>query len=127
MPARYLLDPNRKEFSVLLPEHPTVDSTHPEGCHRRRVLDCVVLDYVGAALANGSGDERVAKPGCSDRTIRRRLRARAGAGLAQRLHELVLAQYDRLIGLDLTDQAVDGDRCDLYPALRRLARRQPAR
>ena len=44
---------------------------------------------------------RVASPGCSDRTIRRRLREWAEAGLAEALHALALRHYDRMIGLDL--------------------------
>jgi transposase len=71
------------------------------------VPDRVVFEHVVAALVHGSGYERVASPGCSDRTIRRRLREWAEAGLAQTLHALVLRQYDRLIGLELADVAVD--------------------
>lgn len=82
--------------------------THPLGCQRRRVSDRVVFTHVVAALVHGSGYERIASPGCSDRTIRRRVHTWAVAGLTQQLHELVLAQYDRMIGLDVTDLAVDG-------------------
>jgi transposase len=96
------------QFVVLLPEHPAVDPTHPLGCHRRRIPDRVVFDHVAAALVHGSGYERIASPACSDRTIRRRLRAWAEAGLMVKLHALVLAQYDRMIGLELGDVAVDG-------------------
>lgn len=103
-----LLDPIWEQFSVLLPAYPTFDPDHPLGCHRRRVPDRVVFDHVTAALVHGSGYERIASPGCSDRTIRRRVQAWAAAGLAQRLHTLVLEQYDRMIGLDLADLAVDG-------------------
>jgi len=46
--------------------------------------------------------------GCSDRTIRRRVQAWAAGGLAAELHTLVLAQYDRMIGIDVDDIAVDG-------------------
>jgi hypothetical protein len=55
-----------------------------------------------------SGYERIASPVCSDRTIRRRLRAWAELGLAQTLHALVLGHSDRLIGLGLAELAVDG-------------------
>lgn len=96
------------QFVVLLPEHPEIDPTHPLGCHRRRVPDRVVFEHVVAALVHGSGYERIASPGCSDRTIRRRVQAWAEAGLSQHLHALVLAQYDRMIGLELDDVAVDG-------------------
>lgn len=103
-----LIDPIWAQFSVLLPDHPDVSPTHPLGCHRRRVPDRVVFDHVVAALVHGSGYERIASPDCSDRTIRRRMHAWADAGLTQELHALVLAQYDRMIGLDLADVSVDG-------------------
>lgn len=103
-----VMEPIWAQFVVLLPEHPAVDPSHPLGCHRRRVPDRLVFDHLVAALVHGSGYERIASPGCSDRTIRRRVRAWADAGLMQALHALVLIQYDRMIGLDLVDVAVDG-------------------
>lgn len=103
-----LFVPIWEQFSVLLPTHPTVVPTHPLGCHRRRVPDRVVFEHIVAALVHGSGYERIATPGCSDRTIRRRLREWANAGLAQQLHALVVEQYDRMIGLECADLAVDG-------------------
>ena len=103
-----LLDPVWEQFAALLPERPAFDPAHPLGCHRRRVPDRLVFEHVVAALVHGSGYERIAGPGCSDRTIRRRVHEWADAGLAERLHALVVGQYDRLIGLDLADLAVDG-------------------
>ena len=103
-----LLDPVWEQFAALLPERPAVAPSHPLGCHRRRVPDRVVFEHVVAALVHGSGYERVASPGCSDRTIRRRVREWAEAGLSEALHALALAQYDRMIGLELGDLAVDG-------------------
>lgn len=103
-----LIEPIWAQFAVLLPDHPEVSPTHPLGCHRRRVPDRVVFDHVVAALVHGSGYERIASPDCSDRTIRRRMHEWADAGLTQELHALVLTQYDRMIGLDLADVAVDG-------------------
>jgi transposase len=50
-----------------------------------------VFEYVIAALVHGSGDERSASPGCSDRTIRRRLQAWAAVGLLEQVHTLALA------------------------------------
>jgi hypothetical protein len=67
-----------------------------------------VFDHVLAALVHGSGDERIATPGCSDRTIRRRLSEWAEAGLGRELLRLALAAYDRMLGLDLEDLAADG-------------------
>jgi len=103
-----LLEPLWVQFSALLPEHPVVSPTHPLGCHRPRIPDRVVFDHVIAALVHGSGYERIASAGCSDRTIRRRLHAWAAAGLSEQLHTLALAAYDRMIGLELEDLAVDG-------------------
>lgn len=103
-----VVEPVWDQFSALLPERPSVAADHPLGCHRRRIPDRVVFDHVVAALVHGSGYERIASPGCSDRTIRRRVREWAEAGLTDRLHALVLTQYDRMIGLDLETIVVDG-------------------
>lgn len=97
------MEPVWDEFASLLPDHPDVAPTHPLGCHWRRVPDRVV-----AALVHGSGYERIATLGCSDRTIRRRLHDWAEGGLAETLQALVLAQCDRMIGIELDDVAVDG-------------------
>jgi hypothetical protein len=67
-----------------------------------------VFDHVIAALVHGSGYERLASPGCSDRTIRRRLAQWAEAGIAQGLLRSVLDAFGRMIGLDLEDLAVGG-------------------
>jgi hypothetical protein len=68
----------------------------------------VVFEHVVAALVHGSGYERIATPGCSDRTIRRRLAEWAELGLAEALHAAALRAYDQIIGLELGDVAVDG-------------------
>jgi hypothetical protein len=105
-----LIEPLWVEFATLIGsgERPEFSPTHPWGCHRRRVPDRVVFDHVIAALVHGSGYERIATPGCSDRTIRRRLQDWATAGHGQALLRLVLAAFDKMIGLDLQDLSVDG-------------------
>jgi transposase len=102
------LEPIWSQFAALLPARPAVAPTHPLGCHRQRVPDRVVFEHVVAALVHGSGYERIATPGCSDRTIRRRLKEWAVAGLSETLHTLALQQYDRLIGIEFSDLAADG-------------------
>ena len=102
-----VLEPIWEQFAALLPERPVLSPAHPLGCHRRRVPDRVVFEHVVAALVHGSGSERVASPGCSDRTIRRRVQEWAAAGLSEPLHTLALRAYDRMIGLELGDVAVD--------------------
>src|SRR5215218_2880833 len=103
-----LLEPIWVEFAALLPQRPTFHPDHPLSCHRRRIPDRVIFDYIVAALVHGSGYERLTGPGCSDRTIRRRLKQWAAAGLTKQLHVLTLQAYDQVIGLQLGDVAVDG-------------------
>lgn len=103
-----LFEPVWVQFAALWPEQPEFDPSHPLGCHRRRIPDRVVFEHVIAALVHGSGYERVASDACSDRTIRRRLRLWADAGLGEQVHELALDAYDRMIGLDLADISADG-------------------
>jgi hypothetical protein len=66
-----------------------------------------VFDHI-AALVHGSGYERIASPGCSDRTMRRRLVEWAEAGVGTQLLRIVRAAFDQMIGLDLEDLSVDG-------------------
>ena len=103
-----LFEPLWVQFSALLPERPLVAPTHPLRCHRRRIPDRLIFEHVIAALVHGSGYERIASPGCSDATIRRRLKEWAAAGLSEQVHALALRAYDRMIGLELADLAVDG-------------------
>jgi hypothetical protein len=104
-----LLEPIWVEFCTLIGgERPRFDPGHPLGCHRRRVPDRVVFEHVVAALVHGSGYERIASPGCSDRTIRRRLAQWAERGIAQQVHALALRAYDQIIGLELAEVAVGG-------------------
>src|SRR5919202_1756104 len=105
-----LLEPIWVEFAAAVgtEERPEFDPSHPLGCHRRRICDRVVFEHLLDAVVPGSGYERIATEACSDRTIRRRLAEWAQAGVAQRVHALALAAYDRVIGLDLADVAVDG-------------------
>jgi transposase len=103
-----LFEPLWDQFSALLPQREEFDPTHPLGCHRRRIPDKTVFGLVVEALVHGSGYERVATAECSDWTIRDRLKQWSKLGLTHQLHRIALAGYDRMIGLDLADLAVDG-------------------
>lgn len=105
-----IIEPLWVEFAALIgaDDRPEFDPAHPLGCHRRRIPDRIVFDCVIAALVHGSGYERIAVPGCSDRTIRRRLDQWAQIGVTQQLLKTALAGYDRMLGLDLDDLSVDG-------------------
>jgi hypothetical protein len=57
-------------------------------------------------LVFGSGYERIADTTCSDRTRRRRRDEWTALGVMQQLWHLALA-YDRMVGLELSDLAID--------------------
>jgi hypothetical protein len=103
-----LFEPLWVQCSALLPERPRFSPAHPLGCHRERIPDRVVFEHVVAALVHGSGYERIASADCSEGTIRRRLKEWAAAGVSEQVHTLALQGYDRMIGLELDDIAVDG-------------------
>jgi len=108
VPPVCLVEPLWVQFSALLPERALIAPSHPLGCQRRRIADRVIFEHVIAALVHGSGYERVASPGCSDGTIRRRLKEWAAAGVSEQVHALALRADDRMIGRELDDLAVDG-------------------
>ncbi len=67
-----------------------------------------MFEHVIDALVHGSGYERIASTRCSDRTIHRRLKDWAVAGIGEKVHALALTAYDQMIGLSLQDLSVDG-------------------
>lgn len=103
-----LLEPLWDQFAAILPVREGYSVSHPLGCHRRRVSDRVVFEHVVLALVHGSGYERIASPGCSDRTSRCRVTQWAELGIAQTVHALALEAYGRVIGLGLAEISVDG-------------------
>src|SRR4051794_25522411 len=100
-----ILDPLREEFLALLPPH--IDE-HPLGCHRRRIPDPVVFDKLVEILVYGAGYEPIADASCSATTLRRRRDEWIRLGVWDRLRLAALDAYDKMIGLDLADLAVDG-------------------
>ncbi len=105
-----LTEPLWVQFSTLLrdDDRPEFVADHPWGCHRRPIPNRVVFDHVLAAVVHGSCYERIATPGCSDRTIRRRLLDWAEREVGVELLKAALAAYDQMIGLDLDDLSLDG-------------------
>jgi transposase len=103
-----LFEPLWVQVAALLPDRPRFSPTHPLGCHRERIADRVVFEHGVAALVHGSGYERIASAACSEGTIRRRVKEWAAAGVSEQVHTLALQAYDRMIGLELDDLAVDG-------------------
>ena len=101
----WITEPLWDQFAALLPEH--VDR-HPLGCHRRRIPDRIIFDKLMQVLVFGAAYERVADHTCSACTLRRRRDEWIATGVHDRLHQLALAAYDRMLGLNLEHLAVDG-------------------
>jgi transposase len=100
-----ILDPLCEEFLALLPER--LDE-HPLGCHRPRIDDAVVFGKLVEALVFGVGYERLGDKSCSATTMRRRRDEWIRLGVWERLKLACLDAYDKAVGLDLVDLAVDG-------------------
>jgi transposase len=106
MPAlqTYIIEPIWEQFATLLPER-IVD--HPLGCHRPRVPDRVVFEKLVQVLVFGCAYWRIADDGCSATTLRRRRDEWVSSGVMNELEEIARDSYDRTIGLELSDIAVD--------------------
>lgn len=107
MPAlqTYIIEPIWEQFAALLPER-IVD--HPLGCHRPRVPDRVVFEKLVQVLVFGCASYwRIADDGCSATTLRRRRDEWVSSGVMNELEEIARDSYDRTIGLELSDIAVD--------------------
>ena len=99
-----IIDPIWDQFSELLPEK---EVEHPLGCHNPRIHDRVVFDKLVQVLVFGCAYERIADESCSATTLRRRRDEWIASGVMGRLQQIVLEAYDWMIGLDLSDVAVD--------------------
>ena len=110
MPALppYLIEPIFQQFSALLPER---EVDHPLGCHRPRIPDRVVFEKLIQVLVFGCAYHRIADESCSATTLRDRRDEWIELGvidaLRDALREAVLEAYDRFIGLELSEVAVD--------------------
>jgi Transposase DDE domain len=100
----YLIEPIFEQFSALLPARQT---THPLGCHRARIPDRVVFEKLVQVLVFGCAYERIADCSCSATTLRDRRDEWIELGVMDALRELALEAYDRFVGLELPDVAVD--------------------
>ncbi len=84
---------------------------HPLGCHRPRVPDRVCFEGILIRLATGCAwvdAERLVGNRVSDTTLRARRDEWIAAGVFERLAVEALAAYDRIVGLDFSECAVDG-------------------
>jgi transposase len=100
----YLIEPIWEQLSALLPERET---NHPLGCHRSRIPDRVVFEKLVQVLVFGCAYEKIADGACSATTLRRRRDEWIVAGVVDALRKMALEAYDRMVGLELSDVAVD--------------------
>jgi len=71
------------------------------------VPERIVFDKLVQVLVFGCAYERIADDSCSATTLRRRRDEWITSGVMDKLQEIVLDAYDRMIGLELADIAVD--------------------
>ncbi|MGC8487084.1 MAG: IS5 family transposase [Clostridia bacterium] len=84
---------------------------HPLGCHRPRIPDRDCFQVMLVRLVTGCSwedAERLCDRKVSDTTVRTRRDAWVQAGVFDTLVEEALAAYDRIIGLDFSEVALDG-------------------
>ena len=107
MPALppYIIEPIWEQFDALLPER---EVNHPLGCHRSRIPDRVLFDKLVQVLVFGCAYRRIAEEECSATTLRDRREEWIAYGVIETLRGIALEAYDRFIGLELADVAVDG-------------------
>ncbi len=93
---------------ALIPVPPADD--HPLGCHRRRVPDRVCFEGILIRLATGCAwvdVEALMGHAVSDTTLRARRNEWIAEGVFEALAAEALGAYDRVIGFDLSECAVD--------------------
>jgi transposase len=98
-------------WTAIEPLVPVPVECHPLGCHRPRASDRACFEVILVRLATGCSwedAERLCGNTVSDTTVRSRRDTWIEAGVFDAIAEEALGAYDRVIGLDLTDVAVDG-------------------
>lgn len=107
------LDPEMREivWRAIGPLLPVPKDNHPLGCHRPRASDRDCFDVMYVRLATGCSyedAERLCGNKVSDTTVRSRRDEWIAAGVFEAIVAEALCAYDRIIGLDFSDAAIDG-------------------
>lgn len=98
-------------WAAVEPRLPERFDAHPLGCHRPRASDRACFKVMLVRLATGCSwedAERLTGWVVSDTTVRARRDEWVGAGVFDAMAAEALAAYDKIIGLDLAECAVDG-------------------
>ena len=98
-------------WATIEPLLPVSEDTHPLGCHRQRVPDRLCFRGILIRLVTGSSwvdIEAILDHQVSDTTLRTRRDEWIDAGVFDELCDEAVAAFDRIIGLDLSEVALDG-------------------
>jgi len=98
-------------WAAIEPLIPPVPENHPLGCHRPRVSDRLCFWGILVRLVTGCSwvsVEAILEHRVSDTTLRTRRDEWIAAGVFDALRCHALHAYDRIIGLDLSEVALDG-------------------
>jgi len=96
-----------RSFSAYLPQR--AEPEHPLGCHRPRISDRDCFEAILFRLVTGCSWDVAGRLGKgSETTLRRRRDEWVAAGAFGRLVEETIAAFDKVIGLDLSEVAIDG-------------------
>jgi transposase len=104
----WLLEPLWDQFAALLPSRSVYAPAHPLGCHRPRIADRVIFEKLIQVLRFGCSYESIADRTCPATTIRERRNEWIRAGIFAKLKQIARDSYDRIVGLELEELAVDG-------------------
>jgi transposase len=107
------LDPELKDaiWAAFESRIPRPIDNHPLGCHRARASDRDCFEVIVVRLATGCSwedAERLTGTKVSDTTARARRDEWIAAGIFEALNQEALSGYDKIVGLDLSEVAVDG-------------------
>ena len=106
---REVVDAVWASIEPLLP--PSTAKPHPLGCHRERVPDRLCFWGILIRLTTGSSwvdIEAILDRRVSDTTLRARRDEWIAADVFERLKTEAVSAFDRIIGLDMSEVAVDG-------------------
>lgn len=98
-------------WAAIEPLIPQVRDDHPLGCHRRRIPDRLCFWGILIRLVTGCSwvtVEAILERRVSDTTLRSRRDEWIAAGVFDGVRDEAMSAYDRIIGLDLSEVALDG-------------------
>jgi transposase len=97
-------------WAAIEPLLPVRNETHPLGCHRPRIPDRACFEVMLVRLVTGRSwedAERLCDKVVSDTTARARRDEWVEAGVFEQVAEEALSGYDKIVGLDLSEVAID--------------------